>query len=311
MKRFRKISLRVLLISFIILNISAAFHAWHFTHFVKTDQPKTKLDELQTVDKVKLLFFGLANPRPQNLRFPDSPYETFKVRQGEHDLEVWRVPVDSAHGEVILFHGYSGEKSSMLDRAKLIQEMGYNTWLVDFYGSGGSSGNTTSIGYREAEDVVAVIDFVKKKSNKRIMLLGTSMGAAAIMRAAHNGKLSAERIVIECPFGSMLQTSKNRFNKLGAPSFPAAHLLVFWGGIENGFWGFSHNPKRYAESVDVPSLLIYGEQDDRVTRHEIDAVYERLAGKKQLVLLPKAGHANYLQTEKRAWQTAVANFLRE
>ncbi len=301
---------RLLAAGFILLNISAAFHGYQFTHFADADESKTQASELSFGDKLFVLFFGIANPRPQTQAYPKVEYQSIQVPSGEELLEVWDIMVENAKGYVILFHGYSGEKSAMLRRAALIREMGYNTMLVDFRASGGSSGNTTSIGYKESEDVRAVVNYLMERGSEEIYLLGTSMGAAAILKAMSENDTGIQAVIIECPFGSLLQTAKNRFENMGVPSFPAAHLLVFWGGVENGFWGFGHNPANYSKKVQIPTLLIYGELDGRVKRAEIDDIYANLAGKKELLLFPTAGHGNYLEVDEAKWIENVRSFLK-
>lgn len=95
----------------------------------------------------------------------------------------------------------------------------------------------------------------------------------------------------------------------GIPAFPMAYLLVFWGGIQNNFWAFAHNPDDYAKSVDCPTLLLYGEKDEKVSRKEINAVFQNLNGKKTLVTYPLAGHENYLLRYKEKWTNDVLSFL--
>src|SRR5690242_7923672 len=126
------------LIVFVALNGIAFIHAYKFTHFstekgVRTKDPK----ELSGFDKVKTLFTGISNPRPENKSVPGHPYEKITI-SSTVDLACWRMDVPNAKGTVILFHGYSGEKSSLLPRADEFMKLGYNTFLVDFMGSGGS-----------------------------------------------------------------------------------------------------------------------------------------------------------------------------
>jgi len=307
--KIRKWLLRIFLVGFVLFNISAAFHGYKFTHFAKSDQAKSQADKLSKVEKLGLLFFGISNPRPENKSSPQSLFELVEIISYDEKLEGWYLETDSAKGEVILFHGYSGEKSAMLKRARLIREMGFNTLLVDFRGSGGSTGNTTTIGFEESKDVIASIEYLNKAGKKNIYLMGTSMGAAAILKAISEEDLPVKGIILECPFASLLQTAKNRFVKMGLPTFPAAHFLVFWGGIENGFWGFSHNPSTYSKAVNIPSLLIYGEKDARVRRFETDEIFANLAGDKNLLLFPNAAHGNYLEVDPTKWTQAVASFL--
>jgi len=308
-KVMKKRFLFILLMGLLLLNIISAFHGYKFTHFAENSQAKSQADGLSVLDKTAILFFGISNPRPVNLHTPNDPFEVLQIQSEGEILEAWYIKVDASKGDVILFHGYGGEKSSMLKRAKLIREMGYNTLLVDFSGSGGSTGNTTTIGYKESLDVQAVVKHLQSKGKESIYLLGTSMGAAAVLKATSEQDLSVKGIIIECPFESLLQTSKNRFERMGVPAFPAAHLLVFWGGIENGFWGFSHSPAEFSKSIRTPSMMIYGEKDARVNRSENDRIYENLAGEKHLLVFPEAAHGNYFDKDLEKWKRNVKSFL--
>ena len=107
----------------------------------------------------------------------------------------------------------------------------------------------------------------------------------------------------------MYKTTAARFRNMNAPSFPMAGLLVFWGGVQNGFQAFSHNPEEYAKAVKCPALLLYGEKDLNVSRKETDNIYKNLAGIKYLHLFPQAGHENYLTRFKEEWRNSVFPFL--
>jgi alpha-beta hydrolase superfamily lysophospholipase len=294
---------------FIMMNIVAFFHAYRFTHFSDEVTSKTKSPEkLSTAAKIKTLFLGVKNPRPQTTLYPAVAYETIELK-GEQDLECWFLPVNNAKGTVAVFHGYSGNKSGMLGQAELFTGMGYNVLLVDFMGSGGSAGSRTTIGYDEAGQVKQAYDFLIAKGESKVFLFGTSMGAAAILKCLADFKIEPTGIIIECPFGSMYETTCARFRIMKVPVFPMAGLLVFWGGIQNGFWAFSHNPTEFAKAVKCPALLLYGEKDLNVGRDEIDEIYANMKGAKSLKLYPDAGHENYLLKYKSAWIDDVQRFF--
>ncbi|RYU95229.1 alpha/beta fold hydrolase [Emticicia agri] len=135
------------------------------------------------------------------------------------------------------------------------------------------------------------------------------MGAVAIMKAISDYGIQPSGIMIECPFGSMYETVCARFRLMQAPTFPMAALLVFWGGLQNNFWAFGHNPTKYARKITCPTLLLYGELDDKVSRAEIDEILVNIQGKKQLKTYPLAGHENYLNKYESEWKGDIANFL--
>ncbi len=299
----------ILLTLVILINLVAFNHARKFTHFDVSGLEKTKNpEELSLAEKLETLLLGISNPRPKNVFTPLSPYQTIRL-ESSRNIEIWQMkPSGEARGTVILFHGYGGSKGGMLDKAEEFIQLGYQAVLVDFYGSGGSEGNQTTVGYKEAQDVKAAYDYVQTLGEANIYLFGTSMGAAAILKALNDYALTPSGIILECPFGSLYQTTVNRFRLMQVPEVPFAGLLVFWQGVQNGYWAFSHNPVEYAKKERCPVLLMYGEKDNKVTKAETEAIYANLPEDKHLVTFSEAGH--YLLKYKNEWCTAIAGFLK-
>lgn len=296
---------------FVGINIVAFFHAYKFTHFTDAALHKTKSAKALSFNgKLQVLFFGVNNPRPVNKIQPRQAFETV-VLQSASKIECWHIKTAGSKGTVVIFPGYSGSKSLMLDKSDEFICLGYSTFLVDFAGTGGSEGNQTTIGYKEAIDVQTCFNYLNKKGEGNIILFGTSMGAVAILKAAYSHAIRPAGAILECPFGSMYQTTCARFRQMGVPCFPMAGLLVFWGGIQNGFWAFSHNPEVYAGKVTFPVLLLYGAYDTEVSLAETNAIYAALPGKKRLNIYPEAGHENYLNRYRTQWIEDVNTFLQE
>lgn len=269
----------------------------------KTDSPQ----KLTTTQKIKTLIFGVNNPRPENNAKPTREYETVKLNSNK-EIECWSIDAENSKGTVVLFHGFASDKSSMLDKAEVFLELGYSTFLVDFMGSGGSEGKQTTVGFLEAKQVETVFDYLTNKEDN-VFLFGTSMGSVAIMKAINDSEIQPKGIIIECPFGSMYETVAARFQSMNVPTFPMADLLVFWGGVQNGFWAFGHNPTEYAKNINCPTLLLYGAKDEKVSRKEIDGIFNNLNGVKSLEIYENAGHENYLSKYKDEWTKDVQMFL--
>lgn len=301
---------RILLVVFVLMNIIAAFQAWSFTHFDDTVGQRVNTDSLNAGQKAKMLLFGASLPRPVNTAVPSQPYETVTL-QSNVQLSAWYIKTANPKpkGTVLLFHGYQGTKSTLINVSNEFLAMGYNTLLTDFMGSGGSEGDQTTIGFAEAENVKTCYDYIAAKGEKNIYLYGSSMGAVSIMKALSDYKLTPKAIVIGAPFGSLYKTVSARFEIMGIPKFPMAGLLVFWGGVENGYWAFVHSPEEYAKNISCPTLLLWGEQDNRVSFEEIDTIYKNLKGPKQLETFIHSGHEQYVNSERDAWAGAVQPFL--
>ena len=310
LKRWQRRSLRIAGVIFILLNAIAAMHAWKFSHFAPDGVCYARPQDIPFGTRLRIALTGIDNPRPKTLRLPDRSFREV-ILQNDKKIVCWYMapPGIASKGTVILFHGYGGEKSGMLGKAYLLLDAGYNVLLPDFRGAGASEGNNCTIGYKEARDVAACYKYVQASGERKIILLGTSMGAAAILKYLDDGGAQPAAVIIECPFGTMYQTVSARFKMMHLPTFPGVALLTFWGGTENGFWAFHHNPADYARSVKCPSLLVFGELDDRVSRAEIDAVYSNLPPQKQLCLFPQSGHNDYLSKYPHEWDSTVRGFL--
>ena len=188
--------------------------------------------------------------------------------------------------------------------------MGYNTLLIDFRAHGNSGGNTTTIGYFEAEDVELAYNFIKNKGEKNMVLWGISMGAATITKAISDYALQPNKVILEMPFGSILNAAEGRIKMMQLPSEPLATLITFWGGAEHGFWAFSMKPAKLVKKINCPVLLQWGKNDPRVSKEEIDMIYENITAPKKLVVYDNAGHESLCKNENDKWVTEVETFLK-
>jgi alpha-beta hydrolase superfamily lysophospholipase len=302
------------LLGFALFNIWAFRHAWAMTHFSSGGKSTIRPEEMSVLGRAAVLLTGVNLPRPANDRTPadlNLPFEMHRLRTADGvELEAWYIAHGDPRATVVLFHGYGTSKSKLLDEAGAFHELRCKTLLVDFRGSGGSDGNTTTLGVYEALDVAAACDLARRiDPAKPLILYGRSMGSVAMLRAiAHNG-VRPQGAILECPFDRLLGTVEHRFTAMGLPSFPSAELLVFWGGVQHGMNGFAHNPVEYASRVECPVLLLHGQQDRRVSVAEVEAVFANLAGMKQLEIFPDVGHEACYRTRPELWIQHVSAFL--
>ncbi len=300
----------ILLLFFVLINVILYNHAYHFTHFTPSGSKKTgRPEELSIGEKFSLAFTGIKNPKPRNVKQPRQPFRVVNLtnERGNH-LEGWLIRTDNSRGTVVLFHGYTSTKSQLLTEAEAFQGLGFSTLLMDMSGHGGSAGSVTTIGYHEAADVAAAYRYARTLDD-RVVLYGVSMGAAAILRATAVYGLQPAALVLECPFADMVQAVRNRFRLMHVPEYLLAEMLVFWGGWQNDYNAFSHNPSDYARQVRVPVLLMYGLRDRRVVKPEVEAIYRNLKGLKELIYFENLEHESYCKKQPLRWKAAVNNFL--
>ncbi|MBP7829959.1 MAG: alpha/beta fold hydrolase [Kiritimatiellae bacterium] len=300
----------------LLLQVAAWNHARSFLNY-RAGGPAAAIEALSAGDKILILFRGAARARPVNDRSPaqfglEFETVTFSAADGA-DLEAWFIPAPGDRWPVLFFHGYGTSRSSLLEEAAAVRAMGHPVLLVDLRGSGGSTGNRTTLGVREAFDVQAAAEWIRGRLPDRdgLFLYGQSMGGAAVLRAVAVLGVEADGIVVEAVFDTMLNAVRNRFRALGWPAFPAAESLVLWGGVQCGFNGFRHNPAEYAAGTKVPTLVLHGEKDPRVTTEQAQRLFGRLVGPRFMVRFSSAGHSSCLAADSEKWRKAVRQCLEE
>lgn len=314
MKILKRI-LWILGVLFILLNLIIAAQAYHLTRFYnEKDVDPESLNHPGTLDKVEAVLLGVRIPKSKNLEQPDSAFQELYIHTSDNlKLSCWYFKASPSRGTVILFHGHGSSKSKLLHESDYIHSLGFNTLLVDFRAHGGSEGNICTIGYRESADVKAAYDYIHGLGERNIFLWGISLGAATITKAMHDYDTTLFRpsgLILEMPFGSLEQAVEGRMRIMHLPEQPFSALLTFWGGTEQGFWAFSNKPCNYARDIRCPVLLQWGARDRRVTRAEIDCIYNNLSSaQKKLVVYQSAAHESLYSREHEKWRSSISSFL--
>ena len=283
----------------IVMNVPTYLMTYHMTHVRSPGQ------------------VGLGVAKPVSTTLPSDRGLDYATRQiplqGDGFLEAWFVPTPTANprGTVVLFPGNLGTKGSQLiSPAQTFTALGYDCLLVDFQGVGGSSGNTITIGMKEAQDVVRSLQYAAELDLPTpTILYGVSMGSVAIMRAIAQEDITPDAVILELPFVHFLNAVRSRLRYHGLPAFPTAELLVFWGSVQHRVNGFRHNPIHFAPAINCPTLLIHGEQDKWTTVAEINELFANITAPKQLVVSPEAGHHQLIGVDRALWDAQVTELL--
>lgn len=282
------------------------------THYAPVATRTTRAAELSGWKRIRVLFIGATIRRQINKRTPADiglSFETlhFPGTDGLR-LEAWRISSRPSSPTVLMFPGYGGSKDTLLAAAQEFATMGWNVWMVDPHGIGGSAGTTTSLGWHEASDVAAAFRNFRSTQSGPCVLYGPSMGAVAILRAIHEGWVDPDAVILECPFDRFTNAIGTGYERMGLPRFPFGPAAAFWVGAQQGFNPFAHNPATYMRSVKCPTLLFQGELDDTVGRAYVREVGKNLRHGGTFALLPGAGHAFLVTRSADAWKKGVHDF---
>jgi alpha-beta hydrolase superfamily lysophospholipase len=304
----------VLLVQLILINISAAFHAYRFTHYydddkIRNQQPSQGKPFLRTWR----MMTGKKLARSHIQYYPTIPYDTVILTTANgKKLEAWYMKADSAKGTVILFHGLGSNKGNVLGEALEFNSFGYNTMLVDLRAHGNSEGIVSGLGYKESEEVKLAYDHVSKKGEKNIVLWGMSLGAVIISKAIWQYDLKPQKVILEMPFDRIQDHIRARARISGFPGEPFGFFVTFWSGLEQGYWGYGHKTSRYVKNINCPVLLQWGSSDEYVMKEETERIFASInSPKKKLEIYAGAGHGPLISGNQLKWDETVTEFLND
>lgn len=305
----------VLLVQILLINISAAFYAYKFTHVYDDPDLRTAAPSKNIFVKTWRLFTGPRQPRSIITGYPSFPFDTvlLKTEKGLY-IETWYSQTDSvAKGTVLLFHGIASNKGNLLSEAAEFRFLGYNVLLVDFRAHGNSGGSTTTLGVNETEEVKLAYEYIRSKAAKNIYLWGSSMGAVVVAKAVADYQLQPAGVILEMPFESLQTHLRARARAVGFGGLaekPFGFLVSCWMGWERGFNGLAHRTTDYVKKLNCPVLMQYGGADPFVLKSETDHVFSAINSvSKKLVEYENAGHESLQQNDPAKWQKEVQQFL--
>jgi pimeloyl-ACP methyl ester carboxylesterase len=235
-------------------------------------------------------------------------------------IAAWYIPAGdgaaSTGPTVVLAHGYGENKSTMLPWAELLHDH-YNLVLFDFRNHGQSTGNQTTQGVLEANDLRAVIDWLEKtKKPRRLALLGVSMGGASSLHEAV-GDSRVDAVILDSTHATLANAIQARLTRQGYPlALPAAWGILLGGLIRTGQDMSTIDPIREITRLHRPVLIIVGGRDDAIGAHDgqelLDAARAGAEGgpsSSGLDTCPNAGHAEPVDRCRSDYQGWVLGFL--
>jgi alpha-beta hydrolase superfamily lysophospholipase len=301
----------VLLIQFVLINITGAIYAYHLTYFYDAPAFRNRPAPQNIFVKTWHLFRGPEYFRLREKGIPDYPYRGVTLYTKDSiAIAGWYIPADSSKGTVLLLHGLGGNMETILKVAYSFHEMKYSIMMIDYRAHGSSGGHVFTFGARETEEVKLAYDYVVSTGERNIFMYGFSMGAVLAAKTIYDYGLKPSGLIMDASFATLRDHFRARARILGFPSEPFATLVTFWSGVERGFNGFRLSACRYVEKVDCPVLLEFGEMDKLVLRSETECIFKHIRSpQKKLVEYDDVGHYIYVEVDPIKWEREVNNFL--
>ncbi len=216
---------------------------------------------------IAAIHLSFRAPRLSNDALPidyglDAQTYQFTGQQGSQ-LSIWWInalqPCDKT---VIILHGWGANKSFMLPLAQPFHLEGYNVLLIDAHNHGDSDKRGVPSMPKFAEDLASAVYWLnqnKPKACQQTIVIGHSVGAAAVLLAAANG-LKATMFISLASFVHpeliMQRTLKNLKPLPGL--IPLISNYVQWA-IGHKFDVIA--PITSIKNIGQPTLLVHGTED--------------------------------------------------
>jgi len=210
---------------------------------------------------------------------------------------------------VILCHGIGASKSSMLAMAHWLVPRGYNVLMFDFRAHGQSDGQLTSLGMLEKQDVLAAVRWLRanhSRQSRRILGLGISTGAAALIEAAADDSIEGRAIdalaVYEC-FDDLRDLGRTVATTRFLPplSWFADRVALPLASAQVGADLLHLSP---ADSIKKlwprPVLVIHGSKDGVVPIEYGERLYDAAFEPKRCLWLPGEDYGQAIQSKAAA-----------
>ena len=200
-------------------------------------------------------------------------------------------PLDGAANApvaIVLHGGLGTDREQVQDIACTLSLNGYRVLTPDLYAHGKSVGDAPTLGFGDAADVQAWVDFVEKmQMGAKIVLFGQDEGAAAVLLAAC-GKLSDSVKAVAADSAAdlgtqrMLELAQVQEDSLMGKLLKTVYLRRA-SGADNKISG------RIA-SARIPLLLIHGTGDQDVPAWQSEDIALAAGEHAQLLYVEGAGH---------------------
>lgn len=239
----------------------------------------------------------------------DVPAETLTLKTDSGSaISAWHWTSENSKATVILVHPIRGDRRSMLSRARMVHEAGYDALLIDLQAHGESPGENITMGYREKHDVRAAVEFVRQsKPDHAIVIIGHSLGGASALLAS---SLNIDGMVLESVYPTIGQAVHDRVEiRLGLLHHVLSPLLIWQLKGRLGISADDLRPIDFVDQVGCPLLMMAGDLDEHTPLAESEEMFERGVEPKEWAVFEGAGHVDLHSFDQEAYERAVLPFL--
>ena len=218
---------------------------------------------------------------------------------------------------VILHHGFTSKAMDNSTHAKFFHDLGYEVMMLDLRAHGESEGKYVGFGILDRFDTLRWVKYARARfgDNTRIVLHGTSMGAATVLMTLGLPEIreSVSAVIADCAYTSPAEIFSHVMKKnYHVPSFP---IMQINGVMSKKLAGYSFDEYSTRDALrcntTVPVLFIHGAEDKFVPTKMSYENYAVCRSPKKLLIVENAGHGSSVFENTELYEATEKAFLEE
>ena len=252
-----------------------------------------------------------------------------RLHVGGHQLEyVWLGPAPDQAPTIVFLHEGLGSVSMWRDfPQQVVEATGYGALVYSRagYGNSDSINLPRQVSFMHDEALKVLPEVIEKLNLRDVLLFGHSDGGSIALIYAGSGKATKVRaLILEAPHVFVedlsiesIQLAKDNYEN---GSLRAGLARYHDDNVDCAFRGWNDiwlapefrawNIESYLPNIQVPALIIQGEEDQYGTHRQVEAIENQCSGIVKTVGLANCGHSPH-RDQTQLVLDSVTGFLNE
>ncbi|MDV6235492.1 alpha/beta fold hydrolase [Leptospira ellisii] len=288
-----------------IISIFYSIAAFYFSDQIIHFKKKTLEEDQKEQNITSLAKFGLD----------DHPLEV-TIPLKDVTIQAWLFePKNRKRCGSVVTHGYTVTRYAVLKYAQFFYKLGCSSLVYDVRYHGLSTGDSSTYGYYEKDDLLAIIDWFKKKTglkSSEIAIAGQSMGAAISLLALAKSKERFSFILADSSYSIATVVFRERavvqYSRLILTMLPSA---VWLASIRSGADLKDSAPEYFADLIQTPTLLMHSAADMATLPSHSERIFSKLSVKEKELHLThwNAKHSENWNRNPKAYEEIIRAFI--